>query len=43
MLKFGIMSILLTAKQAVLATYIRGRAILESKLAPGSMAAIGLT
>lgn len=33
----------LTAEQAVLAAYSRGRAILESKLAPGAMAAIGLT
>lgn len=33
----------LTAEQAVLAAYSRGRAILESKLAPGAMAAVGLT
>lgn len=33
----------LTAEQAILAAYSRGRAILESKLAPGAMAAIGLT
>ncbi|XP_050301861.1 fatty acid synthase [Anthonomus grandis grandis] len=33
----------LTAEQAVLAAYSRGRAILESKLAPGAMAATGLT
>lgn len=33
----------LTAEQAILAAYSRGRAILESKLAPGGMAAIGLT
>ena len=30
-----------TAEQTVLAAYWRGRAILESKLAPGAMAAIG--
>lgn len=33
----------LTAEQAVLAAYSRGRAILESNLAPGAMAAIGLS
>lgn len=33
----------LTGEQAVLAAYSRGRAILESKLPPGAMAAIGLT
>lgn len=33
----------LTAEQAVLAAYSRGRAILESKLPPGAMAAVGLT
>ncbi|CAG9771106.1 unnamed protein product [Ceutorhynchus assimilis] len=33
----------LTAEQAVLAAYSRGRAILESKLAPGAMAAIGMS
>ncbi|XP_030757326.1 fatty acid synthase [Sitophilus oryzae] len=33
----------LTAEQAVLAAYSRGRAILESKLAPGAMAAVGLS
>lgn len=33
----------LTAEQAVLAAYSRGRAILESKLASGAMAAIGLS
>ncbi|XP_076272609.1 fatty acid synthase 1 [Rhynchophorus ferrugineus] len=33
----------LTAEQAILAAYSRGRAILESKLAPGAMAAIGLS
>lgn len=30
-----------TAEQAVLAAYWRGRCILESKLPPGAMAAIG--
>lgn len=33
----------LTAEQAVLAAYSRGRAILESKLPAGAMAAVGLT
>lgn len=33
----------LTGEQAVLAAYSRGRAILESKLPPGAMAAIGLS
>lgn len=33
----------LSGEQAVLAAYSRGRAILESKLAPGAMAAVGLT
>ncbi|KAH1002410.1 hypothetical protein HUJ04_008498 [Dendroctonus ponderosae] len=33
----------LTAEQAILAAYSRGRAILESKLPVGAMAAIGLT
>lgn len=33
----------LTPEQAVLAAYSRGRAILESKLAPGAMAAVGLS
>ncbi|CAH0546412.1 unnamed protein product [Brassicogethes aeneus] len=33
----------LTGEQAVLAAYSRGRAILESKLAPGAMAAVGLS
>ncbi|XP_018336014.1 fatty acid synthase [Agrilus planipennis] len=33
----------LTAEQAILAAYSRGRAILESKLAPGAMAAVGLS
>lgn len=32
----------LTAEQAVLAAYSRGKAILESKLPPGAMAAVGL-
>ncbi|CAL8122739.1 unnamed protein product [Orchesella dallaii] len=32
-----------TAEQTVLAAYARGRAILESKLPPGAMAAVGLT
>ncbi|XP_066991506.2 fatty acid synthase [Anabrus simplex] len=32
-----------TAEQTVLAAYWRGRSILESKLPPGSMAAVGLT
>ena len=32
-----------TAEQTVLAAYARGKAILESKLAPGGMAAVGLT
>ncbi|KAJ9575473.1 hypothetical protein L9F63_007678, partial [Diploptera punctata] len=32
-----------TAEQTVLAAYWRGRCILESKLPPGSMAAVGLT
>ncbi|CAG9818816.1 unnamed protein product [Phaedon cochleariae] len=32
-----------TGEQAVLAAYSRGRAILESKLAPGAMAAVGLS
>ncbi|CAH0549737.1 unnamed protein product [Brassicogethes aeneus] len=33
----------LTGEQAVLAAYSRGRVILESKLAPGAMATIGLS
>ncbi|XP_046659342.1 fatty acid synthase isoform X2 [Homalodisca vitripennis] len=33
----------LTAQQTVLAAYSRGRAILDSKLPPGSMAAVGLS
>ncbi|KAJ8972225.1 hypothetical protein NQ314_000286 [Rhamnusium bicolor] len=33
----------LTGEQAVLAAYSRGRAILESKLPPGAMAAVGLS
>ncbi|KAL1517282.1 hypothetical protein ABEB36_001067 [Hypothenemus hampei] len=33
----------LTTEQTILAAYSRGRAILESKLAPGAMAAVGLT
>ncbi|KAE8740395.1 Fatty acid synthase, partial [Frankliniella occidentalis] len=32
-----------TAEQTVLAAYWRGRSILESKLAPGAMAAVGLS
>lgn len=32
-----------TAEQTVLAAYWRGRAILESKLAPGAMAAVGMS
>lgn len=32
-----------TAEQTVMAAYARGKAILESKLAPGAMAAVGLT
>ncbi|KAF2898262.1 hypothetical protein ILUMI_07913 [Ignelater luminosus] len=32
-----------TAEQAIMAAYCRGRAILESKLAKGSMAAVGLS
>lgn len=32
-----------TAEQTVLAAYARGRAILESKLPPGAMAAVGLS
>lgn len=31
----------LTAQQTVLAAYSRGRAILDSKLPPGAMAAVG--
>ncbi|CAH2981095.1 unnamed protein product [Chilo suppressalis] len=33
----------LTAEQAVLAAYWRGRSIVDAKLAPGAMAAVGLT
>uniref|UniRef100_A0A6P7G8W5 Fatty acid synthase n=1 Tax=Diabrotica virgifera virgifera TaxID=50390 RepID=A0A6P7G8W5_DIAVI len=33
----------LTPEQAILAAYSRGRAIMESKLIPGGMAAVGLT
>ncbi|XP_054286913.1 fatty acid synthase-like [Macrosteles quadrilineatus] len=33
----------LTAQQTVMAAYSRGRAILDSKLPPGSMAAVGLS
>lgn len=33
----------LSVEQAVLAAYSRGRAIMESNLAPGAMAAVGLT
>lgn len=33
----------LTAEQAVLAAYWRGRSIVDAKLAPGAMAAVGLS
>lgn len=33
----------LTAEQAVLAAYWRGRSIADARLAPGAMAAVGLT
>lgn len=33
----------LTAEQAVLAAYWRGRSILDAALAPGAMAAVGLS
>lgn len=33
----------LTGEQAVLAAYWRGRSIVDAKLAPGAMAAVGLS